>query len=375
MDDRELEARLRTHLHQRFDASPVPAGLAATVHQGMTSAPVAKVGFSLGRRSLQLGWFATAAIAVAVGAFVLLGNGFGPAGPGATPVLTPIPTLHVISERWFVVLAPNGTSPSTADREAAAKVLMDRLAGPELKSTSSEAPGLITLTLESEGFPDAAILRILAATGDLEFVPLPAADYGDGKLTAEAGKPLPKDEPALFGWEGIESVAEGIDQQDRPTLNFTLTPAARQAFGDYTTNHAREYFAIVIDGVVALLPVINEPIPGGEVAVSGGGLPGSPEATRFDEAIAVLVGGRLPDAWQGARVERILTQQQAIDAARASGHGGGGDVNGANLEAAHQLVAPPDDGPWTPVWRITYADGAVVTLDATTGAWLSTGIP
>lgn len=370
MDDRELEARLRTHLHQRFDSAPVGAGLAAAVRQGMESAPTRKVGFSFGDRWRQLGWLATGAIAVLVAGFLLSSQVLGPANPGAThsPSPTAIPTLRVIAERWFVVLPPTGTSPSAADRAAAAQVLLDRLASLGLKGTTSEDQ-MILLQLEKEGLPDEAIRRILSATGDLQFVPLPPADYGDGKLTAEVGKPLPKDEPALFGWEGVDSVAQGTDQQDRPTLNFTLTPAARQAFGDYTATHVTESIAIVIDGLVAMMPVINEPITGGEIAISGGGQPGSPESAAFDEAGAILIGGRLPEGWQGAEIHRVLTQTQAIDAARASGLGGSDDIQGADLEAVGDGLRR------TPVWRVSYTGGAVITLDAVTGAWVSTLVP
>ena len=366
MDDRELEARLGTYLHQHFDNPPVPAGLAAAVRQGMESAPAAKVGFSVGRRGLQLGWAATAAIALVIGAVLLSGRGLGPAAPG--PSTTPVPTLRVVAERWFVVLPPSSAAPSTADRDAAMQVLMDRLTGLGLKSTSSAQRGWMMFTLERDGLPDEAIRRILSATGDVEFVPLPAEDYGDGKLTAEVGKELPKDEPALFGWDGIEAVAESTDQQGRRTLNFTLKPAARQSFGDYTTGHLLEYIAIVIDGRVAVMPVINEPITGGEIAISSGGAPGSAEEAQFDEGVAVLIGGMLPDSWQGADVRQILTQQAAIEAVRASGHGGSGDIEGADFDA---LL---DGARWTPVWRVSFADGTVVTLDAVTGEWLSTGI-
>jgi hypothetical protein len=369
MDDRELEARLQQHLHQRFDVAPVPSGLVAAVRDGMLATPTAKVGFAFRPRSFQVGWAATLVVVIAVGALLLAGRGLGPATPRAThtPSSTPVPTQPIV-ERHFIVLAPNRTWPSAADREAATQVLVARLAGLGMKATESDQTAAIEFTMEGDGLPDDAIRRILAATGEIEFVPLPEADYGDGKLIAEVGKPLPRDEPALFGWEGIESVEQRTDQQDRPMLNFTLKPAARQAFADYTTNHLQGYLAIVIDGRVALLPVINEPITGGEVAISGGGLPGSPEATRFDEAIAVLVGGRLPEAWQGASVPPIMTREAAIEAARASGQGGSGAIEGADLDA---LL---DDARWRPVWRVSVAGGAVVTLDAVTGAWLSTFI-
>ena len=33
-----------------------------------------------------------------------------------------------------------------------------------------------------------------------------------------------------------------------------------------------------------------------------------------------------------------------------------------------------DGSRWRAVWRVTFVDGPVVTIDAVTGEWLSTGI-
>lgn len=368
MDDRDLEARLSNHLHQRFDGSPVPSGLAAAVRQSLETS-TAKVGFSFRPRALHLGWAATVAIVLTVGALLLNGRILGPAVPGTSPSPTVPPSAFTITERWFVVLAADGASPSAAQRDAATQSLMDRLTRLGLKSTQSEQPGMILLTLEREGLQDDDIRHILTATGDVEFVPLPPEAYGDIDVSALVGKPLPIEEPALFGNAGIASVALGSSEQGFPTIDVVLTPEAGAAFGAWTTAHAREYLAVVIDGRMVVAPIINEPITGGQVSITGGAnVPGRPD-TAFAVAAAIMVGGRLPDAWQGADVRRILTQDEAIEAARASGHGGSGDIEGADLDAFQ------DGARWTTVWRVSYVDGAVVTLDAVTGQWLSTGVP
>jgi hypothetical protein len=88
-----------------------------------------------------------------------------------------------------------------------------------------------------------------------------------------------------------------------------------------------------------------------------------------EEAGAILVGGLLPEEWSGADVPNVLSRDEAIAAARASGHVGGDE----GIDAM-QLDALQDGARWQAVWRLTASGGAVVTLDAITGAWLSTGI-
>ena len=44
-------------------------------------------------------------------------------------------------------------------------------------------------SIPAEGPSDATVRDVLAATGEVEFVPLPPEDYGDGGLTAELGSP------------------------------------------------------------------------------------------------------------------------------------------------------------------------------------------
>lgn len=246
------------------------------------------------------------------------------------------------------------------------QVLMDRMTR-GLRGAGSEQLGVIELTLEQDGPSDDSVRRILSATGDVKLIPLPES-YSDGTYTAEVGQPLPTDEPALFGWDGIEAVFESVDQQDRKVLDLVLRRDAAEAFGDYTATHLGGAFAVVLDGEVVLLPVINEPIPDGQITISAGGAPGSQEMARFDETVAILVGGRLPESWQGAEVRKLLARDEAIDAVRDSGHGGGGAVEGMDLDVSH------DGSRWVAVWRATLEGGVVVTIDAVSGEWLSTGV-
>lgn len=315
MDDRELEARLSTHLHHRFDAAPVPAGLAAAVRQGLenTKRPV---GFSFRPRALPLGRVATVAGVVGIAA-LLFGRilALAPAAPGVSPSPTAGATAVATSPagvaRPFIVLPKAGTNPSKAESDRAGKVLEARLTALGLDSFTTATGYGFELAAPAGGPSDEDVRAVLAAVGTVEFVPLPPDTYGDIDISTLVGKPLPHEESALFGNDGIASVALGSTEQGFPTIDVVFTPAAGAAFGAWTTAHTREYFAIVIDGRVVAAPVINEPITSGQVSITGAAAaPGSLD-TAFAIAAAIMVGGQLPEAWHDADVPELIAASVA----------------------------------------------------------------
>jgi len=58
-------------------------------------------------------------------------------------------------------------------------------------------------------------------------------------------------------------------QEGRPVVSFKLDARGTKAFGDVTTKHVNEPFAIVLDREVISAPNINEPILGGRAIISG----------------------------------------------------------------------------------------------------------
>jgi hypothetical protein len=346
MDDRELEARLRTHLHRRFDnANPSPE-LTASVQQVIATPPRRFAPPAVRGGSLRLGWSAVgAALVVSVIAFAGL-RFTGLLDPGAT---NPPPTAAPPIERQFIVLPPVDAAPTKIESGLAADVLIARLGaildvGDDPTGFTSAVGDAITFRLPMTGPSDESIRAVLRAQGEVAFVPLPES-YSDGTHTAEVGQNLPTDEPVLFGWDGIASAAMDVDQQGRPALTITLRPAATEAFGNYTTAHPGGTIAVVIDDDVALLPMINEPILGGEIHLSGGGLPGSVEQAAFIEASAILVGGKLPEAWSSLPplVPDILQPHElAVGFAR--------ELPGVTVEST-DLDAVSVGRRWVAVWR------------------------
>ncbi|MDP9483853.1 MAG: hypothetical protein M3P84_11615, partial [Chloroflexota bacterium] len=114
-----------------------------------------------------------------------------------------------------------------------------------------------------------AIERLVGATGQLTFVPLPAARYGTATTSSGGpagvvdGQPLPNDPllVPLFDGTQLDSANPGSDQQTgQPVVAFTLKDEGSRLFADYTRAHVDEFFAIVLDGTVISAPSIREPI-------------------------------------------------------------------------------------------------------------------
>jgi preprotein translocase subunit SecD len=97
----------------------------------------------------------------------------------------------------------------------------------------------------------------------------------------------------LFGGEELATASVGTDQQGRRVVTFALKPTGRDLFASWTTSHTNQNFAIVLDNVVISAPVINEPIPGGNVQISSGSLGGFARA-EAEEMVNVLRFGSLP---------------------------------------------------------------------------------
>ena len=198
---------------------------------------------------------------------------------------------------------PNGSKIPTAGDVEVVKQIIER----RVNATGVSEPVVVTsgtnrIVVEVPGISDTdTIRRLVGQTGQLQFVPIPSS-----MTPPTQGTPLQVDSATacpttgrptvpcvLFGGEELQSANAGSDQQGRRTVNFVLKDNGKNLFGAWTTAHSREYFAIVLDHVVISAPVINEPIPGGNVQISAGGLGGFSKA-EADELVNVLRFGSLP---------------------------------------------------------------------------------
>jgi preprotein translocase subunit SecD len=106
------------------------------------------------------------------------------------------------------------------------------------------------------------------------------------------GQPLPTEEQPLFSGTQVASATIGSDQVGRRAVDFTLKSEGANLFGDYTTRHVGEFFAIVLDDVVISAPFIQSPITGGTGQIGGG--TGGFTPAEANQLVTVLKFGSLP---------------------------------------------------------------------------------
>jgi protein-export membrane protein SecD len=198
---------------------------------------------------------------------------------------------------------PNGDKIPTAGDVEVVKQIIER----RVNATGVSEPVVVTsgtdrIVVEVPGISDtAAIRKLVGQTGQLQFVPIPTGMTPPGEGTVLNVDPKsvcpttgsPTVPCVLFGGEELSSANVGSDQQGRRTVNFVLKNKGKDLFAAWTTAHSREYFAIVLDNAVISAPVINEPIPGGSVQISAGGLGGF-SRQEAEELVNVLRFGSLP---------------------------------------------------------------------------------
>lgn len=77
------------------------------------------------------------------------------------------------------------------------------------------------------------------------------------------------DKAAVVSGASIVDASLGFDQAGQPAVNFRLNTEGAKKFGDFTSAHIEEPFAIVLDGEVLSAPNIQSYIPGGQAIISG----------------------------------------------------------------------------------------------------------
>jgi protein-export membrane protein SecD len=179
-------------------------------------------------------------------------------------------------------------APSPADLEVIRGIIERRVNSTGVSEPVITTQGTDRIVVELPGVSDPeAVRRLVRQTGRLDFVPLGTTQMNDGDQIDLAKF------PPLFSGEQLETAAIGSDQTGNRVVTFVLKSDGAKAFEDYTRAHVGEFFAIVLDSTVISAPQINEPIPGGRVQISSGGLGGYPlkEAT---ELVTILQFGSLP---------------------------------------------------------------------------------
>jgi len=170
-----------------------------------------------------------------------------------------------------------------ADALAKTETIVRRRIDPDgVAEISITRSGVNRLILEAPGEPDPQRLKdLLSRDGRMTFNIVD--DSPSSIAAAEAGvvKPgfrlisgpstgplLIRSLPEIVGSD-IASASQGNDEANRPQINFRLNSNGARKFFETTRANTNKRFAIVLDDSIMSAPNINEPIPGGNVRITG----------------------------------------------------------------------------------------------------------
>jgi len=95
-------------------------------------------------------------------------------------------------------------------------------------------------------------------------------EFGTDKLITENGEKLNISKRIVMSGENLIDAQPSIqNQNNEPTVSFTLDRLGAQKFGRVTTDNVGKRLAIVLDGEIVSAPNINEPITSGNGMISG----------------------------------------------------------------------------------------------------------
>ena len=95
-------------------------------------------------------------------------------------------------------------------------------------------------------------------------------EFGTEELISENGEELNISKRIIMSGENLIDAQPSIqNQNNEPTVSFTLDRLGAQKFGRATTDNVGKRLAIVLDGEIVSAPNINEPITSGNGMISG----------------------------------------------------------------------------------------------------------
>ena len=177
---------------------------------------------------------------------------------------------------------PEDVEVSAESMEVARSVIENRTNALGVSENLVQIAGERRIVGEFPGLEDTeGIINTIQQTGLLEFVEvgttvLPAGtiiqtDYGlSENAVAEEGEDAPVIFHTIMTGSALEQVGVTQDQYSNEfQILFELQGEGRDIFAQFTTEHTREYLAIVLDKKVISAPIINEPITKGSGSISG----------------------------------------------------------------------------------------------------------
>ncbi len=128
------------------------------------------------------------------------------------------------------------------------------------------------ILVELPGLKDPERIKsLLGQTAQLNFRLVSENDeFGSEELISENGEKLFVSKRIVMSGENLVDAQPSIqNQNNEPTVSFTLDRLGAQKFGRATTDNVGKRLAIVLDGEIVSAPNINEPITSGNGMISG----------------------------------------------------------------------------------------------------------
>ena len=128
------------------------------------------------------------------------------------------------------------------------------------------------ILIELPGLKDPERIKtLLGKTAQLNFRLISENnEFGSEKLISENGEKLNVSKRIIMSGENLIDAQPNINNQNNePTVSFTLDRLGAQKFGRATTDNVGKRLAIVLDGDIVSAPSINEAITSGSGIISG----------------------------------------------------------------------------------------------------------
>jgi preprotein translocase subunit SecD len=209
------------------------------------------------------------------------------------PQVTQPPDPTVAAGDAYSLCPAGGEPPAKEITDDAVRILTARL---ELLGVSDPEISIgtcIEIGVSQPSEDPAAVESAVLGTGDVAIYPVPPEQAATILI---GGEPPTGIEPIVGPDDFVDAATATDADAGGPTLTLTLSDAGGAALQTWTAAHVQQNLALVVDGLVIAMPVINEPITDGSIVLSFGSINGGPPIPP-DAIRAMVMTGPLPLEW------------------------------------------------------------------------------
>jgi preprotein translocase subunit SecD len=207
------------------------------------------------------------------------------------PLASPVVTLTGAGASNYVITSEGPTivvtlseaekaATDTRTMQQSLEIIRRRVDAAGTREPSIQRQGADRILIEVPGVGSADELKaIIGTTAKLTFNTV-VGQTQDPNAVAGAGNVLAKDaereglyyildEVPVVSGDNLVDAQPSFDQNSRPAVSFRFDTTGARKFGEYTSTHIGEPFAIMLDGTVISAPVIQSAITGGSGIITG----------------------------------------------------------------------------------------------------------